>query len=101
MSFNRPAIHGNSDTPHGPETIQARPATAIFSRLSPTNGRAVAPARWGTPRFGQSAPCDPARAALLTKLHARNHRLVTEGAPFDARHAPACCSGGCATPTAA
>jgi arylsulfatase A-like enzyme len=36
--------------------------------------------------FGQSAPCGPARASLLTGLYAMNHRQVANGTPLDARH---------------
>ncbi len=37
--------------------------------------------------FGQSAPCGPARASLLTGLYVMNHRVVANGVPLDARHA--------------
>ncbi len=37
--------------------------------------------------FGQSAPCSPARASLLTGLYVMNHRVVANGVPLDARHA--------------
>jgi arylsulfatase A-like enzyme len=36
--------------------------------------------------FGQSAPCGPARASLLTGLYPMNHRVVANGVPLDARH---------------
>ncbi|WP_270933547.1 alkaline phosphatase family protein [Falsiroseomonas oryzae] len=36
--------------------------------------------------FGQSAPCGPARASLLTGLYVMNHRVVANGVPLDARH---------------
>ena len=37
--------------------------------------------------FGQSAPCGPARASLLTGLYVMNHRVVANGVPLDDRHA--------------
>ena len=40
-----------------------------------------------TRHFGQSAPCGPARASLLTGLYVMNHRVVANGVPLDARHA--------------
>jgi arylsulfatase A-like enzyme len=39
-----------------------------------------------TRHFGQSAPCGPARASLLTGLYVMNHRVVANGVPLDARH---------------
>ena len=40
-----------------------------------------------TRHFGQSAPCGPARASMLTGLYVMNHRVVANGVPLDARHA--------------
>jgi arylsulfatase A-like enzyme len=40
-----------------------------------------------TNHFGQSAPCGPARASMLTGLYVMNHRVVANGVPLDARHA--------------
>ncbi|MBN8927090.1 MAG: sulfatase [Rhodospirillales bacterium 69-11] len=40
-----------------------------------------------TQHFGQSAPCGPARASLLTGLYVMNHRVVANGVPLDERHA--------------
>jgi arylsulfatase A-like enzyme len=37
--------------------------------------------------YGQSAPCGPARASMLTGLYVMNHRAVANGVPLDARHA--------------
>ena len=37
--------------------------------------------------FGQSVPCAPGRASLLTGLYMMNHRVVANGVPLDARHA--------------
>ena len=39
-----------------------------------------------TRHFGQSAPCGPARASMLTGLYVMNHRVVANGVPLDARH---------------
>lgn len=39
-----------------------------------------------TRHFGQSAPCGPARASLLTGLYQMNHRQLANGTPMDARH---------------
>jgi arylsulfatase A-like enzyme len=39
-----------------------------------------------TSHFGQSAPCGPARASLLTGLYVMNHRVVANGVPLDERH---------------
>ncbi|WP_264712798.1 sulfatase-like hydrolase/transferase [Limobrevibacterium gyesilva] len=36
--------------------------------------------------FGQSAPCGPARASMLTGQYVMNHRVVANGVPLDARH---------------
>lgn len=36
--------------------------------------------------YGQSAPCGPARASLLTGQYVMNHRVVANGVPLDARH---------------
>jgi arylsulfatase A-like enzyme len=35
--------------------------------------------------FGQSAPCGPARASMLTGQYVMNHRVVANGIPQDAR----------------
>jgi arylsulfatase A-like enzyme len=39
-----------------------------------------------TSHFGQSAPCGPARASLLTGQYVMNHRVTANGVPLDARH---------------
>lgn len=39
-----------------------------------------------TRHFGQSAPCGPARASMLTGLYVMNHRVVANGVPLDSRH---------------
>ncbi len=39
-----------------------------------------------TRHFGQSVPCGPARASMLTGLYVMNHRVVANGVPLDARH---------------
>eukprot|EP01035_Chromulina_nebulosa_P058939 gene58939-80724_t len=39
-----------------------------------------------TRHFGQSAPCGPARASMLSGLYVMNHRVVANGVPLDARH---------------
>lgn len=39
-----------------------------------------------TRHFGQSAPCGPARASMLTGLYVMNHRVVANGVPLDRRH---------------
>jgi arylsulfatase A-like enzyme len=36
--------------------------------------------------FGQSAPCGPARASMLTGQYVMNHRVVANGIPLDVRH---------------
>src|SRR3954452_17331637 len=39
-----------------------------------------------TRHHGQTTPCGPARASLLTGLYACNHRSITNGTPLDVRH---------------
>jgi arylsulfatase A-like enzyme len=39
-----------------------------------------------TSHYGQSAPCGPARASLLTGQYVMNHRVIANGVPLDARH---------------
>ncbi len=39
-----------------------------------------------TRHFGQSAPCGPARASMLTGLYVMNHRVVANGVPLAANH---------------
>lgn len=36
--------------------------------------------------FGQSAPCGPARASLLTGQYVMNHRVSANGVPLESRH---------------
>ncbi len=38
-----------------------------------------------TNHFGQTAPCSPARASLLTGLYQMNHRVCRNGTPLDIR----------------
>ena len=55
---------------------------ALTPNLDALAGRGVTFTR----HFGQSAPCGPARASMLTGLYAMNHRVVANGIPLDARH---------------
>ncbi len=36
--------------------------------------------------YSQATPCAPGRASLYTGMYLRNHRVVTNGTPLDARH---------------